>query len=48
MVKLLDYKLEELEKSDNPFAMVVRVHLKGLETQKSPQQRLEWKEAPTI
>jgi len=45
MVKLLDYqeKLDELEKSRNPFSMVVRVHLKALETQKSPQQRLNWK-----
>ena len=45
MVKLLDYKekWDELEKSSNPFAMVVRVHLKGLETQKSPEQRLDWK-----
>jgi hypothetical protein len=45
MVKLLDYqdKLDELEKSSNPFAMVVRAHLKALETQKSPQQRFDWK-----
>ncbi len=46
MVKLLDYQdqLEKLDQSNNPFAMVVRIHLKGLETQKSSQQRLEWKE----
>ncbi|MEK8016847.1 MAG: hypothetical protein VSS75_008260 [Candidatus Parabeggiatoa sp.] len=45
MVKLLDYqdKLAELENSRNPFAMVVKVHLKALETQKSPQERLKWK-----
>jgi hypothetical protein len=45
MVKLLDYddKWEELEKSSNPFAMAVRVHLKALETQKSSQQRLNQK-----
>ena len=45
MVKLLDYqeKWEALEKSRNPFSMVVRVHLKALETQKSPQQRLDEK-----
>jgi hypothetical protein len=45
MVKLLDYqeKWDELEKSRNPFSMVVRAHLKALETQKSPQQRLDWK-----
>ncbi len=31
MVKLLDYKdkMAELEKSRNPFAMVVRIHLKA-------------------
>jgi hypothetical protein len=47
MVKLLDYqdKWDELEKSPNPFAMVVRVHLKGLETQKSPLKRFDWKVA---
>jgi hypothetical protein len=47
MVKLLDYqdKWDELENSRNPFAMVVKVHLKGLETQKSPQQRFDWKVA---
>ena len=47
MVKLLDYqdKWEELENSRNPFAMVVRVHLKGLETQKFPHQRFDWKVA---
>lgn len=45
MVKLLDYqeKWDELEKSRNPFSMVVRAHLKAIETQKSPQQRLDWK-----
>jgi hypothetical protein len=45
MVKLLDYqdKWDELEQSRNPFAMVVRVHLKGLETQKFPPQRLDEK-----
>ncbi|HAI68702.1 MAG TPA: cytosolic protein [Gammaproteobacteria bacterium] len=45
MVKLLDYqdKLAELDNSRNPFAMVVKVHLKALETQKSPQERLNWK-----
>jgi hypothetical protein len=44
-VKLLDYqdKLAELDNSRNPFAMVVKVHLKALETQKSPQERLNWK-----
>lgn len=45
MVKLLDYKdqLERLEKSRNPFAMVVRIHLKALETQKFPKSRYDWK-----
>jgi hypothetical protein len=45
MVKLLDYqeKWDELENSRNPFSIVVRAHLKALETQKSPQQRLDWK-----
>jgi hypothetical protein len=45
IVKLLDYrsKLASLEKSRNPFAMVVRIHLKGLETRRSPKQRLFWK-----
>jgi hypothetical protein len=49
IVKLLDYrdpvKWAELERSKNPFAYVVRVHLKGLETQKDPQQRFAWKKA---
>lgn len=45
MVKLLDYwnQWKDLEKSTNPFALVVRIHLKGLETQKKPDQRLHWK-----
>jgi hypothetical protein len=49
IVKLLDYKQPakwaELERSPNPFAYVVRVHLKALETQKQPLQRLKWKQA---
>jgi hypothetical protein len=46
VVKLLDYRTQwaELEKSKNPFAMVVRIHLKGLETRRSPTQRLYWKQ----
>jgi hypothetical protein len=45
IVKLLDYQpqWEQLEASHNPFSYVVRVHLKGLETQPHPQQRLQWK-----
>lgn len=45
VVKLLDYgcRWEELEESANPFAVLVRAHLKTLATQRSPQERLEWK-----
>jgi hypothetical protein len=45
-VKLLYYwtRWAELENSRNPFAMVVHIHLKGLETRRSPAQRLYWKE----
>jgi len=45
IVKLLDYnaKWQELEKSDNVFSIVVRTHLKGMETRKSPDERLHWK-----
>jgi hypothetical protein len=45
IVKLLNYNQQwaDLERSHNPFAHVVRVHLKGLETQTNPQQRLDWK-----
>jgi hypothetical protein len=46
-IKLIDYrkKWKTLEKSKNPFAIVVRTHLKGLETQRSAKKRfLEKKE----
>jgi hypothetical protein len=45
IVKLWDYqdKWKKLEKSRNPFSIVVRTHLKGLETQRSPKKRLRWK-----
>jgi len=43
IIKLLDYKWEELEKSDNPFSIVVRIHLKAIETRKSHPKRLYWK-----
>jgi hypothetical protein len=46
IVKLMDYKnkLGKLEKSDNPFAIVVRAHLKGLETYNASKKRLQEKE----
>jgi hypothetical protein len=45
IVKLLDYhrKWHELEKSDNVFSIVVRTHLKSMETRKSPEERLRSK-----
>lgn len=45
IVKLLDYKTKwkSLEKSNNPFSIVVRTHLKALETRRSKQKRLYWK-----
>jgi hypothetical protein len=44
-VKLLDYadKWDELAKLRNPFSVVVRTHLKGLETRRSPEARFGWK-----
>lgn len=45
VVKLLDYQdqWEKLERSRNPFALVVRIHLIGLKTRRSMEQRLQWK-----
>ncbi|MEN8219386.1 MAG: hypothetical protein ABFS56_24130 [Pseudomonadota bacterium] len=43
VVKLIDYKERWAEQSGNIFAMVVRTHLKGLETRKTPEQRFHWK-----
>ncbi len=43
IVKLLDYKWEELEKSKNIFAIVVMAHLKTKNTTKNFAQREEWK-----
>ena len=45
VVKLLDFaaRLDELERSDNPFARFVVAHLKTLETQSDYETRLEWK-----
>ncbi|MGH9845812.1 MAG: DUF4351 domain-containing protein [Blastocatellia bacterium] len=43
--KLLDYRQKwgELEKSDNPFAIVVMAHLRAIETRRDPRRRLNWK-----
>ncbi|MDQ2732814.1 MAG: transposase, partial [Armatimonadota bacterium] len=43
--KLLDYEAqwEMLEKSDNPFALIVMIHLRTLSTQGKAEERLEWK-----
>jgi hypothetical protein len=45
IVKLLDWRdcIEELESSDNPFAIVVLAHLKVIETKGRVQQRKDWK-----
>jgi Domain of unknown function (DUF4351) len=44
-VKLLDYqqRWNELEQSQNPFAMIVMAHLKAQETKKDAQSRKLWK-----
>ena len=44
-VNLVDFseRLEELERSDNPFARFVVAHLKTLQTQGDYETRLEWK-----
>ncbi len=44
-VKLIDYQTgwAELERSENPFAMVVMAHLKVLETKRNIDQRKAWK-----
>jgi len=44
-VKLTDYaaKWDQLEKSANPFAVVVMAHLKALETKRNQGQRRYWK-----
>ncbi|RKZ70757.1 MAG: cytosolic protein [Candidatus Parabeggiatoa sp. nov. 1] len=46
IVKLIDYKNKwgKLEKSDNPFAIVVRAHLKSIETSNTSKKRLKEKE----
>ncbi len=45
IVKLLDYrdKWDELEKSQNPFAVVVMAHLKTQETSNNNEDRKRWK-----
>ena len=45
IVKLLDYKEQwaMLEQSSNPFATVIRAHLKAQETRRDQQQRKLWK-----
>ncbi len=42
IIKLLDYraKLTQLERSQNPFALVVLAHLRALETKRAPQKRM--------
>jgi hypothetical protein len=45
IVKLLDYtaRLDDLEASDNPFAMAVLAHLKTIETRGDAEARPAWK-----
>jgi len=45
IVKLIDYKRrwEELEKGDNPFALIVMAYLKEIETNGDIDNRLFWK-----
>ena len=45
VVKLLDYepRLEVLEESRNPFAVIVMAHLKAQATRRDPEGRLQWK-----
>ncbi len=42
IIKLLDYraKLAQLERTQNPFALVVLAHLRALETKRAPQKRM--------
>ena len=44
-VKLLDYraKMAQLERSQNPFALVVLAHLRSLETKRAPHKRMNAK-----
>ena len=43
IVKLLDYRWEELEQSQNVFAIVVMAHLKTKETISNLSEREQWK-----
>lgn len=45
IVKLLDFRerWQELEESSNPFALVVKAHLRTLETRGNEQARYSWK-----
>ena len=45
VVKVIDYRerWEELERSRNPFAVIVMTHLKELETKGKVNERLFWK-----
>jgi len=45
VVKLLDYadRWEELERSANPFAVVVMAHVKTQATRRKPETRWQWK-----
>jgi len=45
VVKLLDYqdRWSELERSTNPFAVMVMAHLKTIATRQDARKRLEWK-----
>ena len=45
IVKLIDYsdRMEDLERSSNPFAMLVLAHLKSLETKGDTANRYAWK-----
>ncbi len=44
-VKLLDYqeRWDELDRSQNPFAVIVMAHLKTLQTRASDEERKQWK-----
>ena len=43
IVKLLDYQWEDLERSQNAFAIVVMAHLKTKETTSNLSEREQWK-----
>ena len=43
IVKLLDYKWEELSNNKNPFAIIVMAHLKTKSTNSNLNEREKWK-----